>query len=190
VAVVAQAPPAEPEAPAPPAAPKAPGRPAAKPAPPAAPAPPAPPLEAGPGPFRKGETVNVRVDLRLKTSVGGNVVSDRPLTVVTVGDGSRTAIRSSSDLMVKAGTSSQNRTLGLNADVRATVDRSRILVALVLNYGFLTTAASPDQLPPFVNMNSDVRIVLEDGKALVVSDQLDAASDYRLIVEAKATVLR
>jgi hypothetical protein len=117
-------------------------------------------------------------------------VTEKPLTVVTVGDGSKTGLRSQSDVQLRAGNQSANRTSGLNADVRATVDGKRILLALTLSYTILATAASPDLLPPVVNMNNDGRTVLEDGKPLIVSEQVDAATDHRLVVEAKATILR
>jgi hypothetical protein len=93
-------------------------------------------------------------------------------------------------VQLRAGNQSANRTSGLNADVRATVDGKRILLALTLSYTILATAASPDLLPPVVNMNNDGRTVLEDGKPLIVSEQVDAATDHRLVVEAKATILR
>ena len=83
-----------------------------------------------------------------------------------------------------------NRNLFINADVRATVDGKRIYLALTLSYNFLAPAPGPDQLPPTVNMNWDGRAVLDDGKSLVMSDQVDAATNHRLVVEAKATIQR
>jgi len=135
------------------------------------------------------------VDLRLKVMAGGTVTSDKPLSVVTVGDGSKTGIRSSADVQIRAGQQVTNRNLGLNADVRATVDGKsvdgkRVFLSLTLSYTFMAPAPAPDQFPPMINLNCDGRTVLEDGKPLVISDQVDTATDHRLIVEAKATILR
>ena len=192
--------PAEPEAPAPPArtAPRAPGKPAPPAAPkaPAAPATPgtpvAPPAPEAPSqrPLPMGERVNVLVELRLKVLSGREPVSEKPITVMTLGDGSKTGLRSSADVQLRGGGQTMTRNIGLNADVRATVDAKRIFLGLTLSYTILAPATSAEQMPQIVNMNSDSRTLLEDGKQLVVSQQVDAATDYRLIVEAKATIQR
>ena len=191
VLAFAQAPPAEPEAPAAPAAPRAPGKPAkpatpGTPAPAVAPAPPEPPAR-----IAKGEAVNVRVDLRLRTQSGSSTTSERTLSVVAVGDGSKTAVRSGSDVPIPtgAGGAFQYRNVGLTADVRVIVEK-RVQLSLTLSYNYLATTPAADKPVTIGSMTSEIRALLEDGKPLVISDQVDAATDQRLIVEAKATILR
>jgi hypothetical protein len=114
------------------------------------------------------------------------------LTVVAVGDGSKTAVRSGGEVPIPTspgGASFQYRNVGLNADVRVVVEK-RVQLSLTLSYTFLAATTAPDKPPTVGTMTSEIRALLDDGKPLVISDQVDAATEQRLIVEAKATILR
>jgi hypothetical protein len=143
----------------------------------------------------QGEQVNVRVDLKIRAQRGSATPVEKILALVVIGDDSRTAVRTASSVPFPVGGSGnfQYRDLSLNADVRAIVGGRRIRVALSLDYNFAIQATEGEGRgagPTTSSVRNEIRAVLEDGKALVVSDQVDAASDYRVTVEAKATILR
>jgi hypothetical protein len=161
-----------------------PGRPApaAKAAPRERPAGEAPPAPAAP----PGERVNVRVDIKIRAQRGSGAPVEKTLALVAIGDNSRTSVRTASTVPFPTGVS-------LKADVRATVEGRRILVALSLDYTFATQAVEGEGRAAGTQTSSvqnEIRAVLDDGKPLVVSDQVDAGGDYRVTVEAKATILR
>jgi hypothetical protein len=124
---------------------------------------------------------------------------EKTLSLVTVGDNSRTAIRTKSSIPFRTAPTPafgiQYQTFSLNADAHALVDGRRITVTLTLDYEFANQAhegegegrAAGTVTFSVTNM---IQAVLEDGQPLAVSDQMDAASDYRVTVEAKATILR
>jgi hypothetical protein len=145
-------------------------------------------------PATRGEQVNVRVDLKIRAQRGSAAPVEKILALVVIGDDSRTAVRTSSSVpFPMGGTSFQYRDLSLNADVRAIVGGRHIRVALTLDYNFAIQATEGDGRasgPTTSSVRNEIRAVLEDGKPLVVSDQVEAASDYRVTVEAKATILR
>lgn len=176
-----------------------PGRPApeAKPVPRARPAAEAPPAPAAAPP--RGERVNVRVDLKIRAQKGSSAPVEKTLSLVTVGDNSRTAIRTKSSIPFTVGSGPGGgihyQSLSLNADGKALVEGRRIAVMLTLDYEFATQAREGEvegRAAGVVtsSVQNVIQAVLEDGKALVVSDQMDAATDYRVTVEAKATILR
>jgi hypothetical protein len=174
-----------------------PGRPAptAKPAPEARPA-----GEPRPAPTAsRGERVNVRVDLKIRAQNGSRPPVEKTLALVTVGDNSKTAIRTKSSIPFRYASSPaagiQYQSLSLNADARAFVEGRRITVMLTLDYEFATQAHEGEVEgraagPVTSSVQNVIQAVLQDGLPLVVSDQVDAASDYRVTVEAKATILR
>jgi hypothetical protein len=184
-----------------PAAPKPGARPA-RPAPEARPAPRAQPApDAPPAPSRgsRGEHVNVRVDLKIRAQKGSRPPVEKTLALVTVGDNSRTAIRTKSSVPFNVGPKSnegiQYQSLSLNADARVLVEGSRVAADLTLEYEFATQAHEGEVEGRAAgtvtsSVQNAIRALLEDGKPLVVSDQVDAATDYRVTVEAKATILR
>jgi len=174
----------------------------ARPAPQAKPAPGAgPAAEATPAATRgpRGEYVNVRVDLKIRAQKGASAPVEKTLALVTVGDNSRTAIRTKSSIPFSVGTKPnggvQYQSLSLNADARARVEGRRIAVMLTLDFEFVTQAREGEVEGRAAgtvtsSVQNVIQAVFEDGKPLVVSDQVDAATDYRVTVEAKATILR
>jgi hypothetical protein len=183
-------------APETPAAPK----PGAGPARPGPAARPLPAAEASPAPSRgpRGEHDNVRVDLKIRAQKGSRPPVEKTLALVTVGDNSRTAIRTKSNVPFSAGKSDEGiryQSLSLNADARVLVEGKRVAAELTLEYEFATQAHEGEVEGRAAgtvtsSVQNAIRALLEDGKPLVVSDQVDAASDYRVTVEAKATILR
>jgi hypothetical protein len=146
-----------------------------------------------------GERVNVRVDLKIRAQNGSRPPVEKTLALVTVGDNSKTAIRTKSSIPFRYAPSPaagvQYQSLSLNADARAFVEGRRITVMLTLDYEFATQAHEGEVEgraagPVTSSVQNVIQALLEDGLPLVVSDQVDAASDYRVTVEAKATILR
>jgi hypothetical protein len=154
-----------------------------------------PPAPAAP----LGERVNVRVDLKIRAQKGSSPPVEKTLALVTIGDNSRTAIRTGSSIPFNNGPKPDSgihyQSLALNADARALVEGRRVAVELTLDFAFATQAREGEVEgraagTVTLSVQNVIRAVLEDGKPLVVSDQVDAASDYRVTVEAKATILR
>ena len=168
---VAQTPPPTPPSPGKPGAPHAP----AAPAPP--PAPPAPP--------RKGQPINVRVEVTITDQRGGAAPLKKTLSVI-VADQQSGMVRSES-LIPSMG----NVPLHIDAAPEILAD-GKIRLRFGLNYDLPMEnqpAAAPERVAK-TSIRENLSLILESGKPMLVTQSADPIGDRQVMVEVKATVLK
>lgn len=145
--------------------------------------------------------MNVKVDLTITDQSGSNAPIVKTLSLVQA-SGFNGAIRTRNVVHVPApkadaGTMTPPsfgptfESLPLNIDARPDVldlQTGKIRLHLQLNYS--TLGASTDKGPRNSEVTKDIRVVLENGKPLIISQSADAASDRKVTVEVKATILK
>jgi hypothetical protein len=151
---------------------QAPGKP---PAPGASPArPPAPPAvpERRTDPSDGGQLVNVRLDISITDQTGPGAVQPKVLTLL-LADRSLSQVRSSfEDRAIKV-------------DARPTIMDGRIRLTLTME-SQRSTANGPATLV----WNQGFTVLVENAKPLVVVENSDVATNRKLTIEVKATILK
>lgn len=174
-----------------------PSKPAPTPAPAPAPSPaqvpapsPAPaPAEAAQPVRAPGQAVNVKLDLTITDQAGTGEPSKKVITLI-VADGLNGFIRSKGSVWISE---RKGVSVTINVDARPVVlGDGKVRVDLGLEY-----QPTPPELnsPTTVtsdatNLNQRIGVILHEGKPLVVSQAVDPASDRRISVELKATILK
>jgi hypothetical protein len=177
--------PARPASPAPapqpvlPTPPAAPTTPLPVPPPPPPPAPPAPPYKL----------VNVQIEFTISDQTGSGNPDKKTVTMIAA-DGTMGRVRS------YAGAQSP-RTGGPPVPVSLNVDaRPRILggdgVQIELTIEYRPLPASTQSKPEVETsmLNQSMTVILQSGRPLIVSQAADPVTDRKIVVEAKATVLK
>jgi hypothetical protein len=186
--VLAQTAPAPPRTRRPAQPPAAPASPNPAPAVSAPPAPPPPPAPPGP-PQREGQPINVKVEMTITADGGGPPRSQKTVTAV-IGDGFNGFVRTNAFLF-----SSGGGAVPLNVDAYPVIlANGKIRLSCSLEYDPAGTAA-PAGAPPNgfrdrTNVKENLVLILESGKALVISQATDPLTDRQMTVEVKATILR
>jgi hypothetical protein len=159
-------------APSTPPSPRAPSKPAA-PSPARPPAPPAAP-ERRPDPSDGGQAVNIRLDISItdQTGPGPTAVQPKTLTLL-LADRSLSQVRSSFE----------DRTI--KVDARPTIVDGRIRVSLTME-----SQRSTANGPSILAWNQAFTVLVENAKPLVVVENSDLATNRKLTIEVKATVLK
>lgn len=143
-----------------------------------------------------GQPVNMRLDLTITDDRGNGQAISKTVSIMTA-DRFWGRIRTQGEV-----TTPENRRLPviLNVDARPTLLRdNRARVELTIEYrpaieAFTAPPAAagsrPDAngLPP--NVNESLAVVLDDGKAMLISQSADPISDRKVKVEATLTILR
>lgn len=135
---------------------------------------------------RPEPTVNIRIELTITDQRGsGTPVSKLvTMTILDTGDG---RIRTGGDVRTPLGF---RPPVTLNVDAQPRVHRDgKIRVDLTIEYR-PTAAESDTEQSSTPTINESISVLLEDGKPLVISQSADPATDRRVKVEAKATILR
>jgi hypothetical protein len=148
-----------------------------------------------------GQPVNIKLEINIADQAGPGEPTKKTVTMI-VSDRQPGSIRSRGN--VRVGGRWENVTI--NVDGRAVLLREgQVRVDLGLEYQprgagdgappAQAGAPSPTpNVPPLEpsssNLNQRISVVLESGKPLVVSQAADPASDRRITVELKATVLK
>jgi hypothetical protein len=162
----------------PPRAPKV-EKPVATPAPAPQPAPtPAPPRAPG-------QLINVRVDVTVTDQLAGRAPVTRTLSV-TAADGESANVRS--NLEIPAGARILPTGFSLDAMPRI-VDGGRVRLALSLDFNS-TDAGTEGSPRSSSNIRVRQEVILENGKPLVIAQPVDAMTDRKVTVEARATILK
>jgi hypothetical protein len=149
------------------------------------------------------------VDVTITDQSSGGKPATKTVTLLQA-NGDRSSIRSSNDVAVPqrvvrdgsdaaeaGGTPARDyaynfTALPLNIDARSYVmDDSRVRLELQLSY----ETAVPDRVvrpgqPVTAKVTENLSVVLESGKPVVVSQSADAASDRKVTVEVKATIVK
>jgi hypothetical protein len=178
------------------AAPRAQQRPEPRPAqsPTARPAEAAVPREQLPAPARQpeppGQVVNVKLDI-LITDEGSPGEPSRKTVSMVVADRSAGSIRTGGTLIP---TDLGAQALTINVDASPTILRDgAIRVQFGLEYQPRPGAdpKQPTAAPTRMSqVNERLAVIVQDGKPLVISQAADAASDRKITVELKATILK
>jgi hypothetical protein len=122
--------------------------------------------------------VNIKVDLTITEAGAGTAPTTKTLSLLTA-ENSFGRIRTSTTSV---------STGQLNVDARPRIHvKTKILLELTVEY---RPGMSPDAKNPAPELSESLRVLLDDGKPLVVSQSADPNSDRKVTLEVKATVLR
>jgi hypothetical protein len=159
-----------------------------------------PPASPQPPP---GQGRNVQVDVTI-TLQGGSTPASKKMTLVAVENtdargrsGIEVAVPTSTNIGASAAgvtpfQSYSYRSVGLNVDIRPRIgEGGRIQLAFKLEFSaVLKPEGTGPGMPAFSKGNTDLMLVLESGKPLIITQSADAELGRGYTVEIKATVLR
>jgi hypothetical protein len=139
-----------------------------------------------------GLPVNVRLEITITDQRGGAEPIVKTVTK-TVADRSWIRIRTGADVQTKLGF----RPVVLNIDsfprvipIPGTMNPSnKLKVELTIDYRPVAGEADSEKTTT-PSINESLTIYLEDGKSMVISQSADPATDRKVKVEAKATILK
>jgi len=132
-------------------------------------------------PEQTGQPVNIKLDITITDQTGPGEPLRKIVTLI-VADRGTGSIRSMGNVRA------QGR-VQINVDARPTILQSgAVRLGLALEYNPRTLGN--DAPTEWSSLNEQIGVVLEPGKPLVVSQAADPASDRKIVVELKATILR
>lgn len=147
----------------------------------------APAPQPAPKPVPEGQPVNIRIEITISEATGPGEPA-RKLVTMILADRQSGSIRTSGWVRMTG----ERRDVVINVDARPILLRDNVVrVELGLQYqpaGSSQTATNTDVAQ--TGLNERLNTILESGKPLVVSQASDPASDRRISVEVKATILR
>ena len=166
--------------------------PAAQAAPAAQPAPGKAGSEAKPvaaPPARRGQLTNIRVDVKITDIRSGQPPITKTVSV-TVADRRQGMVRSVAGVPTKTG----YHRLPLNVDAKPAIEEGKIRLELTVDYNIAqpdadATPPAAGAQPPSTEVRQYAELVLENGKAMTISESADAFSDRRVKLEVTATIL-
>ena len=141
----------------------------------------------------EGMPVNVRLEITI-TDQRGNAAPIVKTVTKTVADRSSIRIRTGADVQTKLGF----RPVVLNIDSYPAIiptspgsntPSNKLRVDLTIEYRPVAGEADTEKSTT-PTINESLRIILEDGKSMVISESADPATDRKVKVEAKATILK
>jgi len=145
--------------------------------------------EVSPGPRGPGQPVNIKLDLTITDQAGAGEPSKKVITLI-VADQQNGYIRSKGNVWI---TERRGFNVTINVDARPVILREGLVrVDLALEYqptppaAGSATAVTADA----TNLNQRIGVILHEGKPLVISQAVDPASDRKISVELKATILK
>jgi hypothetical protein len=152
---------------------------------PAAPAPPAPPT-----PPRRGQPINIKVDVVITDQRGSAAPVKKTLSVI-VADQQNGMIRSDAIMMPGPGVAVGEIPLHVDAGPEILPD-GKIRLRFGLSYDLPAEAgeASPATRVMRTSIRENVALILDNGKPLMVTQSADPVGDRQVMVEVKATVLK
>lgn len=128
---------------------------------------------------------NIRIELTI-TDQRGTAAPVSKIITMTMADNGYGRIRTGGDVRTPLGF--RPVTLNVDAQPRGIHD-GKIRVDLTIEYR-PTAAESDTEQSTTPTINESIAVVLEDGKSVVISQSADPATDRRVKVEAKATIVR
>ncbi|HET7698514.1 MAG TPA: hypothetical protein VFK57_22555 [Vicinamibacterales bacterium] len=140
----------------------------------------------------EGLPVNVRLEITI-TDQRGNAEPIVKTVTKTVADRSWIRIRTGADVQTRMGM----RPVVLNIDSYPRViptpgtqnPSNKLKVDLTIDYRPVAAEADSEKSTT-PSINESLTIILEDGKSMVISQSADPATDRKVRVEAKATILK
>jgi hypothetical protein len=134
---------------------------------------------------RPEPSANIRVDLAISDQRG----TTAPVTKIvsmTMMDSGAGRIRTGGDVRTPLGF----RPVTLNVDAQPRIHKDgKIRVDLTIEYR-PTAAESDTEQSTTPTINESISVLLEDGKSLLISQSADPATDRKVKVEVKASILR
>lgn len=133
----------------------------------------------------RGQLTNVRLEVTITDQRGSGQPTTKTVALV-LADRSPGRLRTSGDVRTPQG----YRPIALNIDARPEFTRDgRVRANVTLDYRpSVGEGTSEEQV--LTTITESFEVILEDGKALIVSQSADPYSDRRVRVELKATVLK
>jgi hypothetical protein len=136
-------------------------------------------------PPRPEPSVNIRVELTITDQRGTAAALSKTITM-TMMDTAYSRIRTGGDVRTPLGF----RPVTLNVDATPRLHKDgKIRLDLTIEYR-PTAAESDTEQSTTPTINEQIGVLLEDGKPLVISQSADPATDRKVKIEAKATILR
>lgn len=149
--------------------------------------------QANPQPAPAGRQPNISIELTISDQAGSSEPVKKVVTII-VADRQSGSVRSSGivttapDGLATVPPAERRTGVTLNVDATPSITPDgAILVSLTLEYAPRPDA---DDARGRSQLNERMGVVLESGKALVISQASDAGSNRRVTVELKATILR
>jgi hypothetical protein len=128
-----------------------------------------------------GQPVNIKLDLTITDQIGGGEPMRKMVSMV-VADRGNGSIRSTGSVRT------QGR-VQINMDARPQIlQTGGIRLSLGLEYNPRTLGN--DSPTEWSSLNEQIQTVLEPGKSLVISQAADPASDRKIMVEVRATIMK
>jgi hypothetical protein len=150
---------------------------------PRAPATPAPP-PSPPPPQRKGQPINVRVEVVI-TDQRGNVAPIKKTVSLIVGDQQNGMIRSEAFVPGAGGA------VPLHVDASPELlQDGKIRLRLNLAYDLPRAEQAGERDPFKMSIRENLSFIIENGKPMLVTQSADPVGDRQVVVEVKATVLK
>jgi hypothetical protein len=138
-----------------------------------------------PAPPRPEPTMNIRLELTITDQRGDTQPVSKTVTM-TMLDTGYGRIRTSGDVRTPLGF----RPVILNVDAQPKVHKDgRIRVDMTIEYRPIAAEAESEKSTT-PTINETINVLLEDGKPLVISQSADPATDRKVKVEAKASILK
>ena len=135
--------------------------------------------------IRPEPTVNVRVELTITDQRGTGTPLTKSITM-TMMDTANSRIRTGGDVRTPLGF----RPVTLNVDASPRLHKDgKIRLDMTIEYR-PTAAESDTEQSTTPTINESISVLLEDGKSILVSQSADPATDRKVKVEVKATIVR
>ena len=134
---------------------------------------------------RPEPSANIRVELAISDQRGTSVPISKIVTMTMMDSGSG-RIRTGGDVRTPLGF----RPVTLNVDAQPRIHKDgKIRVDMTIEYR-PTAAESDTEQSSTPTINESISVLLEDGKPLLISQSADPATDRKVKIEVKATILK
>jgi hypothetical protein len=134
---------------------------------------------------RPEPSANIRIDLAISDQRGTTAPITKIVTMTMMDTGSG-RIRTGGDVRTPLGF----RPVTLNVDAQPRIHKDgKIRVDLTIEYR-PTAAESDTEQSTTPTINESISVLLDDGKSLLISQSADPATDRKVKVEVKASILR
>jgi hypothetical protein len=133
--------------------------------------------------------VNIQLEFTITDQIG-SATPEKKTVLMIAADGSWGRVRASASTRNPLG--GGLIPVSLNVDARPlTVGNDSIQIELTVEYRPVTPANPGEAVrTDSTNLNQSLSVFLQNGKPMVVSQAADPVTDRKIVVEAKATVLK
>jgi hypothetical protein len=144
-----------------------------------------PPVTLAPPRKARGRDLNLQVELTISDQLGTQAPEKKVVSML-VADGTFGRIRATADAQ-RTGVGMVGT--GLNVDARPTVlENDRILLELTVEYTPFRESGQVPQRPTI--LHESLSVILQSGKAMIVSQAADPVTDRKMSVEVRASIMK